>query len=212
MAGKTGYTPISNGSPMEGPEQITDVYEHFDDLIDQVKANIAALPISGNWLGRRIIANDTKIVYRWNGAAWKAWESGWITYTAALTNLTVGTGGSALAVTKYRYVGGEVEVDLLFVLGTSGSGVGTNPTVALPMSVAPVAHPTAIYSGAASLFDVTPGAMRPAIVVADTVVNYIRLYMVTAGVTQAYDSITSGAPWGWAAGDAIHARFWVTPA
>lgn len=154
----------------------------------------------------------SQIVYRWNGAAWRAWESGWITYTAALTSLAVGAGGAASAVTKYRYVAGEVEVDLLFVLGNSGAAVGTNPTVALPMPVVTVAHPTVIYSGTASLFDASPGAMRPAIIVADTVANYIRLYMVTAGVTQAYDSITSGAPWAWAAGDAIHARFWVTPA
>lgn len=34
-------------------------------------ANFAALPASGNWLGRRIATLDTGIDYRWNGSSWR---------------------------------------------------------------------------------------------------------------------------------------------
>ena len=150
------------------------------------------------------------IVYRY-GTSWPAWSSDWITYAPTLTNLVVGTGGSAGTVAKYRYVDGEVEVFLTFTLGTSGASVGTNPIATLPVTVASPPHANAFYTGGVSLFDAS-GAARPGFIAADPVANRIRLYQISAAVGQAYDSITATAPWTWAAGDALHARFWVSPA
>lgn len=61
MAGRTGYTAITNASAMLGPAQITGVYEHFDDLVGESVASAASLPSSGNWVGRTVLAEDTGI-------------------------------------------------------------------------------------------------------------------------------------------------------
>lgn len=62
MTGRTNYTGVSNGdAPNFGPD-ITDVYEHFDPLIGESVANVAALPASGNWVGRSIYVDADKSV------------------------------------------------------------------------------------------------------------------------------------------------------
>jgi len=71
MTGRTGYTGVTNDDPPYGPEQITDVYEHFDPLIGETAATASALPASGNWTGRTVYVQDTAAHYVWNGSAWK---------------------------------------------------------------------------------------------------------------------------------------------
>lgn len=63
MAGKTGYTEVTNAMPPEGPDQINDVYEHFDALTGETVTTASNLPASGNWLNRTIMATDTKERY-----------------------------------------------------------------------------------------------------------------------------------------------------
>lgn len=69
MAGKTGYTPT--GPAMQGRAQIDDVYEHFDPLVGEARANAAALPATGNWPGRAIMLQDTGRMVVWTGSAWR---------------------------------------------------------------------------------------------------------------------------------------------
>lgn len=100
MAGRTGYTPITNADPMLGPEQITEVYEHFDPLIGESRASAGALPTSGNWLGRIIMAEDTGALY-----VCTALPGTWKRYTAArMASGTVavpGSGGGSSAPVFY---------------------------------------------------------------------------------------------------------------
>ena len=49
---------------MLGPDQITDVYEHYDALVGESRATAAELPATGNWLGRQIMAEDTGALYQ----------------------------------------------------------------------------------------------------------------------------------------------------
>lgn len=75
---------------------------------------------------------DTGVTYRWNGSAWKAWESDWITYTSTLTNVTIGTGTQLF---RYQYVDGTIELEALISFA-SGSTMGTAPTFSLPVAMA----------------------------------------------------------------------------
>jgi hypothetical protein len=71
MTGRTGYTAVSNSKVPDFGGDITAVYAHFDALINETRANAAALPISGNWAGRLIGVQDTGAVYWWTGSAWR---------------------------------------------------------------------------------------------------------------------------------------------
>jgi hypothetical protein len=51
---------------------MTIIYEHFDPLIGESVETATALPSSGNWPNRTVMAEDTKIVHVWNGSAWRA--------------------------------------------------------------------------------------------------------------------------------------------
>ena len=43
-----------------------------NDSAELPVANLAALPASGNWLGRQIATSDSGITHRWSGSAWVA--------------------------------------------------------------------------------------------------------------------------------------------
>ena len=55
-------------------------------------ANFAALPASGNWLGREVATTDTGITFRWSGSAWRL--DGYVTPTS-VTNGTISSTGLA---------------------------------------------------------------------------------------------------------------------
>jgi len=96
-------------------------------------ANAAALAaITGMVTGDKAYQVDTGVTYRYNGAAWKGWESDWLTYTATLTGFVIGTGGSALSDTKYRFEQGRVRVRFNFVFGTTGATFPTTPKFTYP--------------------------------------------------------------------------------
>ncbi len=78
---------------------------------------------------------DTAVVYRYNGSAWKAWESDWTSYVATLVNFTIGTGGSALNSTDYKWDLGRLRIRYRLYLGTSGQSVGTGVTVTTPVTL-----------------------------------------------------------------------------
>lgn len=163
-------------------------------------------------LGMRSVLTSDEITYRYNGSAWKAWESAWTTYVATLTGFAVGTGGSALNSTKYRYVGGDVEIDFKFIFGTSGQTFPTSPTFTLPSGIALQAAPwinfilnncNLLDSGTANI---RAGMVGYSTAATDKVtISYQNALLTTTGI-----SVT--APWTWAAGDAFAGRFIFTPA
>jgi hypothetical protein len=95
--GRTGYTPIPNSDPMQGPSQISDVYAWFDARIDLSVANYSSLPTTGNWKGRRAITEDTGWLW-WNsdgGTGWKRIVSGKNpVYPSSVTGGTINADGS----------------------------------------------------------------------------------------------------------------------
>jgi len=105
MTGRTSYTGVDNSGAMQGPAQITAVYEHFDSLIGESEPSASALPMSGNWPGRMISVEDTGAIYLWVSGAWVAAvlpDTGWITPT-------LGAGWSVNSVApRYRRRNGVV--------------------------------------------------------------------------------------------------------
>jgi len=144
--------------------------------------------------------DDDKITYRYNGSAWKAWESDWITYPPTLSNIAVGTGGSAASVHVYKYLAGDVRLKACLVLGSSGASVSGIPTITLPVNHAPVQGQFE-YVGAATLLD-SPGSPYIGSVLMDAAnVAAVRIYPVHSGVVGS--AVSSTVPFTWAAADSI---------
>lgn len=120
MTDVTGGTPPTGGSEFKPHEHIAETYQHFGDAAMFAVANAAALPSSGNWVGRHLMASDTGFVYAWDGAAWslRTGDSGWDALTMA--NGWVAFGG-AYEAPESRLLNG-----IVFVHGTIKNGT-TSP-------------------------------------------------------------------------------------
>ena len=75
---------------------------------------------------------DTDSVWYYNGSAWVGFHTGWTSFTPSWTNVTEGTGVSNTG--RYKYVGGDMFLQIRLVLGNGGS-MGTNPYFTLPDSI-----------------------------------------------------------------------------
>lgn len=176
-----------------------------------ITARGASLPVSGA-LGQKFLLTTTMVLYRHNGSTWKEWESDWITWTTAPTNLAVGTGGSASLLQRYKWIAGRIYFEYKYVLGTSGASVGTNPTMTLPISIALIIPGVSLplpAVGKGAVYDLStlgnPAYTEALVITATTV----RVSTIAAGN---YSSITATAPMTWAAGDWLAGGFWADPA
>ncbi len=170
-----------------------------DNLLPVFATTSAADADPYKWLGKKCLVTADGIVYRYNGAAWKPWESDWIAYTPTYTNLTV-SGGYI----KYRFIGGVVRLKFRLPV----TSMGTNPTISLPvnMSDALVEHFGGItfIPGAGS--DVVGDARKGA---AGTVTFY---YLFVSGSMVYPNNVTSTAPFTWSSTGTIVGQFDYDPA
>lgn len=161
-------------------------------------------------LGSKTVLTSDEITSRWNGSAWVAWESDWITYTPTLTNVAVGTGGSALNSARYRYTSGVVEVDIRLVLGSSGASVGSIPTITLPVTSRALTHTNMVFPGFGSIHDTSASDLRVAFMQATSTTVARFAHIVPSGI--GFTVPTATVPWTWAAGDSFQVRFTYVPA
>ena len=173
-------------------------------------ANAAARTAQTGMLGGyRGYQRDTGVTYRYDGAAWKAWESPWIAWTTAPTGITVGTGGAASSLQQYKYVAGRLCFEYKFILGSSGQSVGTAPYLTVPMNLILPAPRYATLPGDGSCLDSdTSTADYTKARINATTANQV-LISKYAGT---YSNITATVPWTWAAGDTLGGEFWADPA
>jgi hypothetical protein len=150
------------------------------------------------------------VTYRHNGSTWEAWESDWISFTPTLSNINVGTGGSASNACRYRYVGGQVEAEYKLVLGTSGASVGSTPTATLPVAAEALTHSLMVLDGLGSMFDSSGSDLRVAFMQLTSTTVARFAYITPSGI--GFTIPTNSLPWNWAAGDAIHMVIRYTPA
>lgn len=135
------------------------------------------------------------------GQAWTAW-------TPSLTNIAIGTGGSALLTAKYVQIGKLVFCRVTIILGTSGASVSGAIALSLPVTaitypgstvgVAPLGTAafldaaTASYSGAVAWNSTTTVTLQPF----DTSGTYSKKVVTSATI-----------PFAFGAGDEVHAEF-----
>lgn len=198
MAGNTGYTPVSNADPMQGPAQITDVYEHFDPLIGERRANAGALPTSGNWPGRTIFVEDIKCPHTWNGATWQRGMGAWLSWTPTLQNISLGAGGSSFG--EYRYEGEQVRARIKLVVGGSGGGIGTGAGFTLPVTAAALLHPYMVYFSQAGLVDISAAGIYTGQLQAPDASDNTKV------ILRFTPSVGPSSPFAWANGDIIAAE------
>ena len=170
-------------------------------------ANAAALAaITGMVIDNRAYQVDTGITYRYNGSAWKAWESDWITYTATLAGFAVGTLGSPVAETIWQYRGGLVQLNWRFVFGTNGDVTFSGgATFTLPVS----AHASETFRAHTATINRTT-ATHAALTRIESGLTTARITLGTSPV----GNVTSTTPWGggWAAGDFMTGSLTFRPA
>jgi hypothetical protein len=168
---------------------------------DDATARAAATGAAAGDLGVQL---DTKVIYRYDGAAWRAWESDWISYSPTIANVAVGTGGSAASVFDYRYDQGRVKVRFKLVLGTSGASMGTTPTFTLPVAAKAVDHAYQTYASDGDMFDSSANAARLLKVFADAASTTVVRVAYLNNISGLYDYPTASTPWAsWGAGDTI---------
>lgn len=166
---------------------------------------------TGMTVGQFGYQTDTGVQYRATGATTAvAWESDWITYTPTLTNVAVGTGGSALNAAAYRYVGGVVEVEIRLILGSSGQSVGSTPTITLPVTSRALTHTNMVLEGFGSIHDTSASDLRVAFMQATSTTVARFAFLLPSGIN--FTVPTATVPWTWAAGDSFQLRFSYVPA
>lgn len=192
--------------------------DQFEDLeaiaavYDYRPADSAALnAIAGMRLGDKALQVDTAVVYRYNGSAWKAWESDWTAYTPTLTGFTVGTGGSAANVAAYRYVAGRILIRGYAKLGSSGASVSGTISVSIPVNRTALNHAYQAYKGIATMFDDSATTNYLAFPAANNAsVSAVSLF--NSGTNGLRVGSTNIVPFTWAAADAISYDFEYDPA
>lgn len=162
-------------------------------------------------VGQKCRLTSDGVVYRYNGTTWKAWESEYATYTATLTNIAVGTGGSAAQLTEYRYEAGLVRVHFKLILGTSGASVSGIPQFTLPVTATALDGATIGYPGLTTLLDVSvPTTYYEDVGSVSASTTAVRILL--RGTNGVIGAISSTVPFTWAAGDILAGEFTYRPA
>lgn len=143
--------------------------------------------------------------YRWNGTAWKIWNTtSAISYVPTLT----GFGGSAPTISaSYTVTNGKYDVDGSVTL-VSGTTLTANPTATLPVSMA-ASYPSDAVLGR-DRFSLVAGGNYPLITSrssASAIVNYAEN---ASGTYLSISSVGASVPATWATGSVwrYHAEYW----
>lgn len=157
-------------------------------------------------VNQRASVIGTGVDYRWDGATWASTgETDWITWGTAPTALTVGTGGAAGLVQRYKRINGRFFFHCKYTFGTSGAVMGTNPTINLPFAIAMLPAGNYPPVGSGQIYDASAGNVPNFASGLIQSATTMRLTSVAAGV---FGTITPTAPIVWAAGDIIEFGFW----
>lgn len=149
---------------------------------------------------------DNGIIYRYNGATWKRWQSDWITYTPTLGGMILGTGGTNSC--QFRYDNGRLRIKFRLTFGTSGQTFPTSPSLTLPggtdpggaaVLVAPAAA-NELMLGNVTLFDVGNSITKGHPRYNGTDTDKIGL-VSNAATTSGTTGITTTVPFTWGSGD-----------
>lgn len=129
MADVTGAPVPTGSSPFDVPGDLADLADHFGDADFFAVDTASALPMTGNWVKRRMKARDTGVEYVWSGSTWQA---------APWTNLTLNSGWDAYAseTPRYRVVDGVAYFNgrVRTTSNSAGAVIGVIPSAIRPVS------------------------------------------------------------------------------
>lgn len=125
------------------------------------------------------------------------------------TNWTIGTGGSAGTVSRYRRVGKMIFGEVTTTLGSSGQSVGTNVTFVAPVSCRTgFLGPDNIFTcGVAHLQDLATASYFGTVRFNGGVTTLQVIVNNVAGTYETGSGIASTVPHTWAAGDGMTIQF-----
>ena len=173
-------------------------------------ANAAALAaLTAMLVGDIALQTDTAITYRYDGSAWKAWDSDWITDTMT-TSIAVGTTG--VKVLKHKFSQGEALIKGSITLGGTGIVIGVNATINLPVTTETVLSPYFTYPGFGNAYDSSVPANFAITVNANNTSTTVAGLSTFTSATGARGGVGGGVPLPWATGDVLSFAFSVTPA
>lgn len=207
MAGNTGYTPIENNDEF-GFDQINDALGVLDAQLTGSVATASALPVSGNWTSRSIMALDTGTIWVRNRAntGWLPYDTEWQTWTPSVANLSVGNGAQvARTLRQGKTCFGYYE----FTLGsTSAFNASSTPSIPVPFAARVTSKLSKIGTGWAA--DVSAGVYAEMSPFLDAAGAVIAPYPMAAGGP--YVTLTgtfATAPFTWAVSDyfTLHFRY-----
>jgi hypothetical protein len=216
----SGYIFAAVGYLLGWRQAVEDLADSAEDVILEAgtprfadaAARTAAIPAPV--LGMKAVLTSDEITYRYNGSAWKGWESNWTSYTPTLTGWAIGTGGVAALTGHYRYAQGRVQVRVSLFLGTSGASVTGNPArISLPVSsTALQTSPQIVPIGGGSLFDTSAATAYRATIYQQTSAGVTDIVVGYAGTVDVLTAITGAGPFTWAAGDSARVEAEYDPA
>lgn len=147
------------------------------------------------------------VTFRYNGTAWKAWSSEWITYTATLTGLNVGNGTQTSA---YRYQDGTAWVVGTFVWGSTSS-LTSGVTLSHPMTTDALTGGASMNLGTAVFHQPGVRSEMGLIQGINTTSCEVRT-QGSSGAVVAPGAVSATAPFTWATGNRILWNYRITPA
>lgn len=158
---------------------------------------------------------DEKLHYARKGTSWEVLGAGsWTSYTPALTNFTLGTGGAAAVDCQWRREGDLIRVRWRFTFGLNGITVGTLPTFSLPVPLVPLVGSqfgVPLVNGVASIYDVS-ATVGYAISLGEVAGNPNQVRMIYLGAKGIYQPVANADPFGWQPGDTMAGEFTYRPA
>jgi hypothetical protein len=124
------------------------------------------------------------------------------TWTPTLTNIAIGTGGSALLAANYMYSGGLLGLRCVAVLGTSGASVTGAPTFSLPPGFTAANVSTTPWQGQAVIIAAGASYLGGWVVASTTTIQTQVLNV--SGTYATRGAISATVPGTFTAGDQIH--------
>lgn len=174
-------------------ELITDNRQAQDYIWANAAARTAQEDMRTGDLG---LQEDTGIVWRFIGGAWKMWDVPSTNITPAVTGTNIGTTGTSTAV--WSMASGRVFVEGIITLGGTGIVVGTT-SIATPVTSTTAAANTP--RGIIVFADVSPSGSYPGTVLYATTTTVIPVVHTASGTYAQNAFTTTVIPITWAAGD-----------
>lgn len=160
-------------------------------------------------LGDLAVLTSDEVTYRYNGSAWKAWNSDWLTWTPTVTGWIGGTG--KVETFKYRWVEGWALFDFRLKRGSSGATAAT-PILTLPFTARQIVPNFTRLDGTGNIWNAddtgVPFYLGYLLDNASATTVSVRYITTTAQL----GALTTTVPITFATNDEVAGQFWVEPA